>query len=564
MWKSMKVPTMMKVLLALSCLPLSLSCQQSLLGDLSPGLADTLAIRYATVGRYTIAFAANSTPAGASYWRTDGLPTSLASIAGPALATDRLMPLGNRVLVVSSPSVGQATELATIDVASATATVIASFPPNSYHYGGTLGNLAILGIDDGVNGLEPWVTDGTAAGTRLLQDLVPGPMGSMQIHGYERIGDQMYMLADNGITAPTIWRTDGVTATAVGMASTGTYYSMTVSGQRLYWVASELGMARLFVFDPANGQTTELAESTTSWGVTNESLVPFRGGVLFDFDVDGSNNREPFFSDGTIAGTGPIVELHPAGASFPKFTGVLTSQGALFRGRDGTNVGIYVTDGTAAGTRLLKAHDATYSYLNPVRSLATGRALVAAYSSSLQAWDLFETDGTQTGTTLLESGVGVGSDAHVHNGRLYFMRDDPAVGLEPWVVSVAPTAIPVGSGCGSGTRLPTLRATAPRFGASMTFFGDQAPVGVAGALFFSAVPTQATSLGGRCLLELDAGSLTSLSTFVSPTDSWQYSLTIPNVPALQGLPIATQAWFLQPSHVSGYESSNAVHLALGI
>ena len=147
---------------------------------------------------------------------------------------------------------------------------------------------------------------------------------------------------------------------------------------------------------------------------------------------------------------------------------------------------------------------------------------------------------------------------------LYFLRDDPVVGIEPHVVSVAPTAVRVGDGCGTGTRLPSLAATAPRLGASMTFFGEQAPVGVAGALFLSAVPTQVTSLGGRCLLELDAGSLSSLNAFVSPTETWQFSVAIPNVPALQGLPIATQAWFLQPNHVSGYESSNAVHLALGV
>ena len=32
----------------------------------------------------------------------------------------------------------------------------------------------IFSYDDGVHGQEPWVTDGTAAGTFLLQDIAPG------------------------------------------------------------------------------------------------------------------------------------------------------------------------------------------------------------------------------------------------------------------------------------------------------------------------------------------------------------------------------------------------------
>ncbi len=49
------------------------------------------------------------------------------------------------------------------------------------------GKRGIFWADDGIHGTEPWVTDGTAFGTYMLADLVPGPDGSEPVR-FVRVG----------------------------------------------------------------------------------------------------------------------------------------------------------------------------------------------------------------------------------------------------------------------------------------------------------------------------------------------------------------------------------------
>jgi ELWxxDGT repeat protein len=65
--------------------------------------------------------------------------------------------------------------------------------------------------DDGVHGMEPWISDGTAAGTRMVADIHPGPEGS----GFSQVIDyngRAYFVADNGTDGREMWSTDGTAA----------------------------------------------------------------------------------------------------------------------------------------------------------------------------------------------------------------------------------------------------------------------------------------------------------------------------------------------------------------
>jgi ELWxxDGT repeat protein len=81
---------------------------------------------------------------------------------------------------------------------------------------GTAGGLAAFVADDGEHGFEVWVSDGTEAGTRLLVDLNPGA-GSAVVVGQTapplfrsvELGDRLVFTASDGTVGRELWISDG-------------------------------------------------------------------------------------------------------------------------------------------------------------------------------------------------------------------------------------------------------------------------------------------------------------------------------------------------------------------
>jgi ELWxxDGT repeat protein len=62
--------------------------------------------------------------------------------------------------------------------------------------------------------VEPWVSDGTAAGTFLVKDVNPGeasgvPEGSLVA---TVAGSTVFFIAEDGLDGPDVWITDGTEA----------------------------------------------------------------------------------------------------------------------------------------------------------------------------------------------------------------------------------------------------------------------------------------------------------------------------------------------------------------
>ncbi|MEM7202590.1 MAG: hypothetical protein AAF628_20145 [Planctomycetota bacterium] len=112
-----------------------------------------------------------------------------------------------------------------------------------------IGAAVLFMADDGSRGLELWRTDGRAAGTHLVTELVPGP-GSAQPNRLVQIGSRAALFG----TTDGVWRTDG---TASGTAQLAAGFAST-------WSA---------------------------WGTPEPAVVLSRGVVLFAAD-DGQRGRE--------------------------------------------------------------------------------------------------------------------------------------------------------------------------------------------------------------------------------------------------------------------------------
>ena len=67
---------------------------------------------------------------------------------------------------------------------------------------------------DGAGGSEPWVTDGTRAGTRRLADIVPGAGGS-DPDTFRAVGDLAWFTARDSQHGRELWRSDGTPAGTV-------------------------------------------------------------------------------------------------------------------------------------------------------------------------------------------------------------------------------------------------------------------------------------------------------------------------------------------------------------
>jgi ELWxxDGT repeat protein len=76
-----------------------------------------------------------------------------------------------------------------------------------------VGNTLYFVAEDGVNGYELWKSNGTAAGTTLLKDILPGS-GFPYTYPSSPValGNTLYFNADDGVNGRELWKSDGTTA----------------------------------------------------------------------------------------------------------------------------------------------------------------------------------------------------------------------------------------------------------------------------------------------------------------------------------------------------------------
>ena len=78
----------------------------------------------------------------------------------------------------------------------------------------TLNGTTFFAADDGVHGMELWQSDGTAAGTVMVKDILTGADGSNPRY-LTNVNGVLFLVADDGVHGPELWKSDGTEAGTV-------------------------------------------------------------------------------------------------------------------------------------------------------------------------------------------------------------------------------------------------------------------------------------------------------------------------------------------------------------
>ena len=300
--------------------------------------------------------------------------------------------------------------------------------------------LLIGSAADPANGRELWVSDGTAAGTRIVRDIRPGPLDSVP-DGLVELNGVVYFVAadtdtrDSSAYPRALWRTDGTTTGTWRVKSLARSRSFddgvgapTVLDGRLLLLAGDMDGMALWRSDGTPDGTTRVVGFPEFRAPDLDSPVVFAGRLYFTAD-DGT---ELWASDGTASGT-VLVFTWGSGLDGSSMT---VSDGWLYFAAADSATGqeLWHSNGTPSGTAAFVDLQPGPAGSNPSNLTDVGGAL---FFSTSEPSGLWRTDGTPAGTIAIHDRSGsplyVPGPAAALGDTLIFVAGD-AHGWEPWAV----------------------------------------------------------------------------------------------------------------------------------
>jgi len=312
--------------------------------------------------------------------------------------------------------------------------------------------------NDGTHGMELWKTDGTASGTSMVRDIFPGA-GSSTFEGLEQyeMGGFTYFMATEPIHGTELWKTDGTTDgttlvrdinPAPGIGSLVVHLPGVVSNGRLYFRAEDqTDNLELWATDGTETGTVLIKDirpptSESIWHLSEFAalgdLVLF--GALNISSGSGLWVSELWVSDGSTSGTRKITDVLPAiGGSYSSRIGQLAGRLYFWANDTSDNFGFWASDGTEAGTQLVKAGVLPSAGTSGPQSMVVVHnwLLFSAQDSSGSGQELWRSDGSEIGTVLVKDINPGWADSSpdyltVMNGVAYFVANDGTHGYELW------------------------------------------------------------------------------------------------------------------------------------
>lgn len=320
------------------------------------------------------------------------------------------------------------TEEGTALVADIVPGVESSYPSELTFAGGRL--FFSAGDEDGIDGpgRELWVTEGD--GASLVKDIVPG-IGSSYAKFLAEIGGELYFMAQQygeGIDASwEVWRSDGSSNGTAPLSDTvpeleraiynGSVYQREDGDSYVFFGVPGVGSSLwLYVEDSGAFEEVSKLQLQAAAGSSPRLLARLGNEILFSAFRAGLGT-ELWKTDGTPAGTELVRDIYPGPEGGIPLNGVVFGESVYFQAEtiDGTNkLGreLWKTDGTGAGTVLVKDINAGIGSSEPQELVVFGNAVYFSAEGDGVGREPWKTDGSAEGTVMVKdlySGSG-GSD----------------------------------------------------------------------------------------------------------------------------------------------------------
>ncbi|MDF2449982.1 MAG: hypothetical protein K0R26_2486 [Bacteroidota bacterium] len=320
-----------------------------------------------------------------------------------------------------------------------------------------------------------WKSNGTKAGTVMLKQLGPNPLGTAgEPKNYTFVGNKMYFTAADG-AGRELWVTDGtisgttmVVDLATGNIAPGIPYSgvlnapMVAYNGKVYFAGSTTGSdEELYASDGTVSGTTLVYQYPGIPGCAPDNFKVWNNELYFGGNSSTGNSHHLFKTDGTTTTQltttvnvgSPIVfknELFFIGGNdLWKTDGTaggtqLITTGIANSGYAGANndyfftkynTGFFRTDGTAAGTSSANSDLGASASFNVINNIMYKTHYDFGSTTMVGLW---KSDGTTSGTVKIHYGTATGFE-HVYNNKVYFAEYDAMNGLELWSFDPAAT-----------------------------------------------------------------------------------------------------------------------------